>query len=35
MFDNKNENNLQFYITLYDEAMVLESFLQNFGMACT
>jgi hypothetical protein len=31
---NKNKNNLQFSIILYNEAIVLESFIHNFGMAC-
>jgi hypothetical protein len=34
MMSNKNKNNLQFSIILYNEAIVLESFIQNFGMAC-
>ncbi len=31
---NKNKNNLQFNILLYNESIVLESFIQNFGTAC-
>jgi hypothetical protein len=34
MMGNKNKNNLQFSIILYNEAIVLESFIYNFGMAC-
>jgi hypothetical protein len=34
MMGNKNKNNLKFNITIYNEAIVLESFIQNFGMAC-
>jgi hypothetical protein len=34
MMGNKNKNNLQCNITVYNEAIVLESFIQNFGMAC-
>jgi hypothetical protein len=30
MMGNKNKNNLQFSIILYNEAIVLESFIQNF-----
>jgi hypothetical protein len=34
MMGNKNKNNIQFSIILCNEAIVLESFIQNFGMAC-
>jgi len=33
--NNKNNNTLQFDIILSNEASVLESFIQIFGMSCT
>jgi len=35
MFNSNNNNNLQFNIVLHNEAIVLESFIQICGMACT
>ncbi len=34
MFNSENNNNLQFDITLNNEIIVLECFIQIFGMAC-
>jgi isocitrate dehydrogenase kinase/phosphatase len=35
MFGNQNNNNLQFDNILNNEAIVLETFIWTFGMACT
>jgi hypothetical protein len=35
MFNNRNNNDLQFNITLSYEAIVLEIFIEIFGMAYT